>query len=72
MLQAVGLKVAMKNAKPSLKEIADVITPVDNNEGGVGRFVNALYKQLDKEQEKDGKNLTYRESFDSMEEGLGL
>lgn len=33
MLQAVGLKVAMKNAKPSLKEIADVITPVDNNEG---------------------------------------
>lgn len=33
MLEAVGLKVAMKNAKPSLKEIADVITPVDNNEG---------------------------------------
>lgn len=33
MLEAVGLKVAMKNAKESLKEIADVITPVDNNEG---------------------------------------
>ena len=33
MLQAVGLKVAMKNAKPSLKEIADIITQVDNNEG---------------------------------------
>lgn len=33
MLEAAGLKVAMKNAKESLKEIADVITPVDNNEG---------------------------------------
>lgn len=33
MFQAVGLKVAMKNAKESLKEIADVITLADNNEG---------------------------------------
>lgn len=32
MLEVAGLKVAMKNAKESLKEIADVITPVDNNE----------------------------------------
>lgn len=32
MLEVAGLKVAMKNAKDSLKEIADVITPVDNNE----------------------------------------
>ncbi len=38
MLQAVGLKVAMKNAKPSLKEIADVITTVDNNAGRSGKI----------------------------------
>lgn len=68
MLEAVGLKVAMKNAKPSLKEIADVITPVDNNEGGVGRFVNVLHRQLEKEQERNSEHLTDEESFASMEE----
>lgn len=42
MLEAVGLKVAMKNAKPSLKEIANVITPVDNNEGRSGKIYKCI------------------------------
>ncbi len=46
MLQAAGLKVAMKNATDSLKEIADFITPENNNVGGVGIFLDELYKQL--------------------------
>ena len=46
MLQAAGLKVAMRNATDSLKEIADFITPEDNNLGGVGDFLDVLYKQL--------------------------
>ncbi len=46
MLQTAGLKIAMKNAKPSLKEIADVITLVDNNAGGVGLTLETLYNRL--------------------------
>lgn len=46
MLQSAGLKIAMKNAKPSLKSIADIITPVDNNAGGVGLTLEALYNSL--------------------------
>lgn len=36
---------------------------------GVGRFVNALYRQLKKEQEKiENQHLTDLESLDSIEE----
>ena len=53
MLQVAGLKIAMKNASPALKEIADIITPIDNNAGGVGRFLNILYRQLQNRQTPD-------------------
>lgn len=46
MLQSAGLKIAMQNAKPSLKEIADIITPVDNNAGGLGLALDALSNSL--------------------------
>ncbi len=46
MLQTAGLKVAMKNASNSLKEIADFVTSEDNNAGGVGIFLYELFKQL--------------------------
>lgn len=55
MLQTAGLKIAMQNAKPSLKEIADIITPVDNNAGGVGITLDALCNSLEKKKRK--KNL---------------
>lgn len=55
MLQTAGLKIAMKNATESLKQIADVITPVDNNEGGVGSVLNLLHEQLRKKQEQREK-----------------
>lgn len=55
MLQTAGLKIAMKNATESLKQIADVITPVDNNEGGVGSVLNLLYEQLRRKQEQQEK-----------------
>lgn len=51
MLQTAGLKIAMLNAKPNLKEIADIITPVDNNHGGVGRTINAIYNELERREQ---------------------
>ncbi len=48
MLQVAGLKIAMLNAKPELKEIANIITPVDNNHGGVGKTINAIYNMLER------------------------
>lgn len=51
MLQVAGLKIAMKNATKKLKEIADFVTQVDNNEGGVGRMMNVIYKALEHEKE---------------------
>lgn len=53
MLQMAGLKIAMKNANDSLKEIADIVTPVDNNAGGVGITIEALCNSLRKEREMD-------------------
>lgn len=50
MLQVAGLKIAMKNATDSLKEIADIITPKDNNHGGVGVILNNLHRVLEKKQ----------------------
>jgi hypothetical protein len=35
MIEAAGLGVAMANAVPGLKELADYVTPMDNNEDGV-------------------------------------
>lgn len=52
MLQTAGLKIAMKNAKSSLKEIADIITPVDNNAGGVGLTINAICNSLERKKHK--------------------
>ncbi len=37
-----ALKVAMSNAVPDLKRIADVVTKKDNNEGGVAEFLKML------------------------------
>ena len=53
MLGAAGLKVAMKNATESLKEVADFITLEDNNAGGVGSFLDTLYKQLEDRENKE-------------------
>ena len=39
MLQAAGLGVAMQNATKEIKEIADYITELDNNQGGVGEVI---------------------------------
>lgn len=50
MLQEAGLKIAMKNASESLKEIADVVTSKDNNHGGVGVILNTLHRVLEKKQ----------------------
>ena len=59
MLQTAGLKVAMKNASNSLKEIADFVTSEDNNAGGVGIFLYELFKQLqDREmRQKEAKKI---------------
>lgn len=56
MLQTAGLKIAMLNAKPELKAIADIITPVDNNEGGVGRTINAIYNEMVRRESFANKN----------------
>lgn len=48
MLQTAGLRIAMKNATEKLKEIADIVTLQDNNEGGVGYILNDLYQLLGK------------------------
>lgn len=48
MLEAAGLKIAMKNAREELKQIADIVTTKDNNHGGVGVVLNTLYKVLEK------------------------
>ena len=55
MFQTAGLKVAMKNASEGLKEIADIITPVDNNHAGVGYVVNAIRSILHERQIKYSK-----------------
>ena len=55
MLQAAGLKVAMKNATSALKEMADFITTEDNNAGGVGSFLDELYKQLEDRVTKENR-----------------
>ncbi|MBR2036785.1 MAG: HAD hydrolase family protein, partial [Lachnospiraceae bacterium] len=39
MLEAAGLGVAMKNASDDIKQHADYITKLDNNEGGVGEVI---------------------------------
>ena len=39
MIQAAGLGVAMKNATDEIKQHADYITELDNNEGGVGEVI---------------------------------
>lgn len=53
MLQTAGLKIAMQNATPKLKEIADIITPADNNQGGVGLILEDLHKILDKKKQEE-------------------
>lgn len=55
MLQTAGLKVAMQNATPKLKEIADIITPVDNNQGGVGMILEEIHAQLMRRTREQGK-----------------
>lgn len=39
MIQAAGLGVAMKNASEDIKQHADYVTELDNNEGGVGEVI---------------------------------
>lgn len=71
MLQEAGLKIAMYNAKPSLKDIADIITPVDNNKAGVGVTLEALHKRLEKlQQSEQGKRPLVETKC--ADEGLGL
>ncbi|KAJ8601439.1 hypothetical protein CTAYLR_005929 [Chrysophaeum taylorii] len=42
MIQAVGLGVAMKNARPNLQSVADRITQLDNNNDGVAAYLEQL------------------------------
>ena len=35
MIQEVGLGVAMKNAKPEILQVSDLVTETDNNHNGV-------------------------------------
>ncbi len=42
---AVGLKIAMKNANPKLKENADIISEFDNNNSGVAKVLNKIFKE---------------------------
>lgn len=44
MLKKVGVGVAMKNAIPELKKVANKVTCKDNNDGGVGYFLNEFFK----------------------------
>lgn len=39
MLQAAGCGIAMKNATPQVRQIADVITEYDNTEDGLARYI---------------------------------
>lgn len=72
MLQTAGLKIAMSNATQKLKDIADVITPVDNNEGGVGRAINALCKQLANRQQQEMEIQDGLRTTNMLEEGPDL
>ena len=38
-----GLNVALQNAVPELKSMADYITKANNDEDGVGEFLKLLY-----------------------------
>lgn len=71
MLQAAGLKIAMKNAKQSLKDIADVVTLSDNNAGGVGEILEDVYITLKRKQAEREENqiLTDLESPEGIEPG---
>ena len=44
MVQAAGRGVAMKNSDAVLLAAADIITPFDNNEAGVGRMIMEFLK----------------------------
>lgn len=57
MLDCAGLKIVMKNAKDSLKHMADIITPVDNNAGGVGLTIDAICNSLINRKKRDEKYL---------------
>ena len=69
MLQEAGLKIAMKNASESLKEIADVVTSKDNNHGGVGVVLNDLHRILEKKQAEERKR---KESLGNLEGRKGM
>lgn len=45
LFSAVGLKIAMKNANPKLKENADIISEFDNNNSGVAKVLNKIFKE---------------------------
>ncbi|AUM63005.1 Cof-type HAD-IIB family hydrolase [Spiroplasma monobiae] len=47
MIQKVGYGVAMKNGNDELKNIADGITNLTNNEGGVGEYLDKLLNGLE-------------------------
>lgn len=44
MLSAAGRGVAMKNAVPEIKEIADDVTPIDNEHNGLAKYLQAYFK----------------------------
>lgn len=61
MLEMAGLKIAMANATDELKEIADIVTKKDNNNGGVAEIVKQLYHQLEKSSSKRNSNKEERD-----------
>lgn len=44
MLDAAGRGVAMKNAIPAIKKIADDVTPVDNDHNGLAKYLQDYFK----------------------------
>lgn len=53
----------MANSIERLKAKADIVTPVDNNHGGVGVTLETLYKSLTKRKKK----INDIENLDEME-----
>lgn len=44
MLDAAGRGVAMQNAIPDIKAIADDVTPVDNDHDGLAKYLQEYFK----------------------------
>ena len=44
MLDAAGRGVAMRNAIPAIKKVADDVTPVDNDHNGLAKYLQNYFR----------------------------